>query len=406
MADGTTTTEDDSGSGLAIHAVVFAAVNLFLIGVWALFGDNTQISDVPTYLTQPAQARTAGFWPIYVILFWGLGLVIHAGIWAATWPARRRRRRARKKSRRELNAKVVGALGDNVLGDAAVAGIRFVDGDKAADRAKKDARKKSKKAKKAKKAAKAAKASSSTTTPKATEGTLPADTDGDDSLASRRDDRRARRTERRDPTAASTDGDGAAKFGRRASDRQAARQWVAVMFTDIVNSTPLNESLGDDVWSEALVAHRTIVRECIAGHRGVEVGTQGDGFLVRFEQPDDAADCAVALQRTLSVGRDGSADAVHIRIGIHAGEVVQNDDDLVGRVINLASRVTDVAEPDEILVTEPLADHLSSGRPLVDRGLRTLKGFDQPRHLLAIAWQEPTGEIVLNRDGTADRVTE
>jgi class 3 adenylate cyclase len=83
-----------------------------------------------------------------------------------------------------------------------------------------------------------------------------------------------------------------------------------------------------------------------------------------------------------------------LRVGIHAGEAVAEDNDLVGRVINLAARVTDAAEPGEILITEPVADHLSPGVPLVDRGLRPLKGFAQPRHLLAVAWQ-PTDETIV-----------
>src|SRR5207244_8120990 len=97
-----------------------------------------------------------------------------------------------------------------------------------------------------------------------------------------------------------------------------------------------------------------------------------------------------------------------LRVGIHAGEAVADDNDLVGRVINLAARVTDAAAPGEILVTEPVADHLSPGVGLMDRGLRPLKGFAQPRHLLAVAWQSDgssedtivrTTELEDDRDG-------
>ncbi len=76
-----------------------------------------------------------------------------------------------------------------------------------------------------------------------------------------------------------------------------------------------------------------------------------------------------------------------LRVGIHAGEAVADDNDLVGRVINLAARVNDAADPGEILVTEPAADHLSPGVALIDRGLLPLKGIVQPRHLLAVAWR-------------------
>ena len=136
------------------------------------------------------------------------------------------------------------------------------------------------------------------------------------------------------------------------------------------------------------------MRECIGAHDGTEVGTQGDGFLVRFPLPDQAVACAISLHRQMHESRERGAFVPELRIGIHAGEAVADDNDLVGRVINLASRVTDAAAPGEILVTEPVADHLSPGVALVDRGLRPLKGFAQPRHLLAVAWHA-TGETVV-----------
>jgi class 3 adenylate cyclase len=173
------------------------------------------------------------------------------------------------------------------------------------------------------------------------------------------------------------------------------RQWVAVMFTDLVGSTGLAESLGDSTWSEMLASHRQLVRNCVGNHQGIEVGTQGDGFLVRFETPDAAVACAVALQRQMGDSRQGGAFVPELRIGLHAGEALADDNDLVGRVINLAARVTDAAEPGEILITEPVADHLSPGVALVDRGLKPLKGFAQPRHLLAVAWHATDETIVL-----------
>jgi len=172
------------------------------------------------------------------------------------------------------------------------------------------------------------------------------------------------------------------------------RQWVAVMFTDLVGSTGLAESLGDAMWHEMLADHRAQVRQCIDTHHGSEVGTQGDGFLVRFETPDAAVACAISLQRNMYDARSAGSFVPELRVGVHAGEAVADDNDLVGRVINLAARVTDAAAPGEILVTEPVADHLSPGIALADRGLKPLKGFAQPRHLLAVMWH-PTDETIV-----------
>jgi class 3 adenylate cyclase len=163
--------------------------------------------------------------------------------------------------------------------------------------------------------------------------------------------------------------------------RPGTRAWVTVMFTDIAGSTSLNERLGDEEWNRVLQQHRRHTRQCLLSRGGTEVGTQGDGFLVRFPSPAEAVLCAVDLQRATET--DGSPA---IRIGVHAGEAVHDDGDLIGRIVNVASRVTAEAEPGEILVTEPVAEYLGGKLDFEDRGLRVLKGISSPRHLLAVRW--------------------
>jgi class 3 adenylate cyclase len=164
-----------------------------------------------------------------------------------------------------------------------------------------------------------------------------------------------------------------------------ARRWVTVMFVDIVDSTRLGEELGDEEWSGILARYREFVRAVFASRDGTEVGTQGDGFLAKFPGPTEAALCAVEIQRDISQV-SAAGVPLELRIGIHAGEAVHDDGDIVGRVVNLASRVTGAAEPGEILVTEPVADHLDDQLELEDRGLRELRGIPQPRHVLAVVW--------------------
>ena len=178
------------------------------------------------------------------------------------------------------------------------------------------------------------------------------------------------------------------------------KQLVTAMFTDLVSSTELAEQLGDSVWHSMLAEHRTLVRGAIGGHSGHEVGTQGDGFLVRFPSPDAAVSCATEIQRAMAAQRTAGSFMPELRVGVHAGEAMADDNDLIGRVINLASRVTSAAGSGEILVTEPVADHLSPGVTLVDRGLVTLKGIAQPRHLLAVDWRlaEQVADIAVDVD--------
>lgn len=171
----------------------------------------------------------------------------------------------------------------------------------------------------------------------------------------------------------------------------AQRRWVTVMFSDISESTKHNEDLGDEEWTRVLKGMRTIARAAISGRNGTELGTAGDGMLAHFESPADAVLCAVDIQSGLSASRASGEFTPDVRIGIHAGEAVEHDEGLTGRVLNLASRVTDSAAPGEILVTEPVADQLVGKLELEDKGLRELKGLAQPRHILGVKWSQPDG---------------
>ncbi len=175
-----------------------------------------------------------------------------------------------------------------------------------------------------------------------------------------------------------------------------SRRWVTVMFIDIVGSTQLAEELGDEEWIGILARYREFVRAAFVARGGNEVGTQGDGFLAEFPGPADAVLCAVDIQQDI---RKVSAAGMplEVRIGIHAGDAVHDDGDLIGRVVNLASRVTGEADPGEILVTEPVADYLGGRLQLEDRGLREMKGVPQPRHVLAVIWSDAPAEPTSRR---------
>jgi class 3 adenylate cyclase len=205
-------------------------------------------------------------------------------------------------------------------------------------------------------------------------------------------DRRAHEGDRRSPHDRGGHAASAPLSPAQPSDRAgtarsgSSRRWVTVMFTDIANSTSLTEALGDDEWSRFLSRHRATLRGAFQDRGGVEVAAQGDGLLARFSSPADAVLCAIDIQRKIDELREGGGLVPRLRIGIHAGEAVEGEGDIVGRVVNLASRVTGEAAPGEILVTEPVADELAGRIELQDRGLRPLKGVQQPRHLLAVLW--------------------
>ncbi len=200
-------------------------------------------------------------------------------------------------------------------------------------------------------------------------------------LPGRRRRRRERRLRHHEAMRAAHDAGAAVLAGRP----PVGRGYVVAMFTDLSGSTSTNEQVGDGRWAEIVGHHRSVVRRATASHGGVEVGTQGDGFFVRFDQPLEAVACAVRIQRDSAAARGSGQFVPPVRIGVHLGEAIHDDDDVLGQVVNVAARLLEVARPHEILVTEPVADSVE----LVayeDRGLVNLKGITQPRHVLAVSW--------------------
>lgn len=162
---------------------------------------------------------------------------------------------------------------------------------------------------------------------------------------------------------------------------------VTVMFTDVVDSTRLTTVIGDEDWARLRARYRQLLHECYAAHRGTEVSSAGDGFLARFDHPADAVRGAISFQRKLEDQRRRLGFSPAVRIGINAGDAIEEQGDVLGATVNLASRVTSAAQPNEILITEAVADRLDPDVKLQDEGLREMKGIDRQVHVISVSWQ-------------------
>jgi class 3 adenylate cyclase len=158
-----------------------------------------------------------------------------------------------------------------------------------------------------------------------------------------------------------------------------SRVLATVLFTDIVNSTPTLERLGDTAWRELLLTHNARMREVIDAFRGREISTTGDGFLVVFDGATNAVRCGAAMVR--------AADAleIQIRVGIHTGEVEFIADEVRGVTVHAAARVLSVAGPSEVVVSDTTKGLLEgSGLSFEDAGLHSLKGLSGQRQLFRL----------------------
>jgi adenylate cyclase len=151
-----------------------------------------------------------------------------------------------------------------------------------------------------------------------------------------------------------------------------------VLFTDLESSTAVTQRLGDERAQELLRSHNRAVREALSSNSGREVKHTGDGIMASFASPVAAVTAALQIQAALAEA------GVRVRIGINAGEPIAEEDDLFGTVVQLAARITDRAEPGQVLVSNVIRE-LCAGKGFVfeDAGEQTLKGFEEPVSLFA-----------------------
>ncbi len=143
------------------------------------------------------------------------------------------------------------------------------------------------------------------------------------------------------------------------------RHLAAIVFTDMVGYSALAQA-DEGSALEVLARHNRLLRPVFAKHRGREVKTIGDAFLVEFDSALDAANCAIEIQRTLHDYNAAAADdwKIRIRIGIHVGDVVESNGDVLGDAVNIASRIESLAEPEGICVTQQVYDQIRNKVPI------------------------------------------
>jgi class 3 adenylate cyclase len=165
-----------------------------------------------------------------------------------------------------------------------------------------------------------------------------------------------------------------------------------VLFTDIVDSTALTQTLGDDAAMALLDLHNTVVRNALTDLGGREIKHTGDGIMASFVSAASALKCAARVQRELAEYEKNRNRSLKVRIGAAAGEPVEQHNDLFGSTVQLAARLCAHAQPEQILVTNAIAELcLGKGFSFQDVGEVALKGFDRPVRAHAVVW---AGDVV------------
>lgn len=165
---------------------------------------------------------------------------------------------------------------------------------------------------------------------------------------------------------------------------------ITFVFTDMVGSTDLTDTIGDAAAQESVRAHNSIVRQALSQLDGREVKHTGDGIMATFSVAANAVAAAINIQRAIAEhNKTNPTQPIRLRIGLNAGEPIAEDNDYFGATVQLASRLCNTAKTDQIVCSSVVRD-LCAGKPFTftPLGAVSLKGVREPVEAYAISWKD------------------
>ena len=158
------------------------------------------------------------------------------------------------------------------------------------------------------------------------------------------------------------------------------------LFTDIVGSTRLLETLGNDKWRKLLGRHNEVLEEQITNCGGEVVQQTGDGFFVSFATPKAALEAAIGIQRAL----EAEIVAPDVRIGAHSGDAFQTasaSNPYGGEAVHLAARIGAAAGAGEILASRETLEGAGAGFRASTPRAEAFKGFEETVEVISVDWR-------------------
>jgi TolB-like protein len=165
-------------------------------------------------------------------------------------------------------------------------------------------------------------------------------------------------------------------------EERVQRRLAAILAADVVGYSRLTGVDEEGTIARLRALRRELIDPAIATHCGRIVKTTGDGILIEFASVVDAVRCAVQVQRELASRNDKVAQdkRIQFRVGIHIGDVVVEDDDLLGEGINIAARLEGIAEAGAICLSGDAYRQVQGKIEVAtaDLGEQRLKNIAQP----------------------------
>ncbi len=159
------------------------------------------------------------------------------------------------------------------------------------------------------------------------------------------------------------------------------RKLAAIMFTDFVGYSKVTHQ-NEPLALELLAEHRVIIERLVTEFRGRVIQTVGDGFLLEFGSALEASRCAIEIQNAFRARNQGlqKERTIHVRVGIHLGDILSGEKDIYGDGVNIAARLHALAKPGGICLSQQIYDQVVGqlGANLYRLGRRQLKNIREP----------------------------
>ena len=164
----------------------------------------------------------------------------------------------------------------------------------------------------------------------------------------------------------------------------------AIMFADISGSTRMYEQSGDETAKKCIDECLTNMALIVEARDGIVIKKIGDELMCRFADANSAINAAKNSQADVLTLRDQQGSELAIRIGIHYGEVIEDDDDIFGDAVNVAARMTDIAKGGQIITTKDTVDLLSTelSHQVRQIDITRVKGKQEKIAVFEVNWEQ------------------
>lgn len=186
-------------------------------------------------------------------------------------------------------------------------------------------------------------------------------------------------------------------------DQDSSNRKLCIMFSDVVGSTRLYDTLGDTTAEKYIGECVAMMSKEVSAHSGHVVKTIGDEIMAYFEKADDAYEAARQIQLAAENIKISNGKSIKMRIGMHLGSVIEKDKDIFGDAVNIAARISGISKAGQIMISEDLYLQLDKYNQfacrLFDRAY--VKGKEQALNIYQLVWEEQDQTNIITTHGAA-----